>query len=182
MCDSTVYNPPSLSSPFRDLVRVPSLFLFLSFYLFLSLFLFLSLSLLTSISEYTTYTLPKLRTLSTLSSIFISVKYWLDFGKGMGEDLGSTNGGRRMDEKKKKKEIFGRSFDFWGDFFFFFSFFLFLSFLLFYYSIWCVGPPNVFVQISCSRDKFFDDFENLMEGGTWMDGWLNGEDVQSGRR
>lgn len=149
MCDSTVYNPPSLSSPFRDLVRVPSLFLFLSFYLFLSLFLFLSLSLLTSISEYTTYTLPKLRTLSTLSSIFISVKYWLDFGKGMGEDLGSTNGGRRMDEKKKKRN-FWTIFRFLRRFFFFLfllSFPLFSTLLLFHLVCWtakCVRSNLVF--------------------------------------
>lgn len=44
-------------------------------------------------------------------------------------DLGSTNGGRRMDERKKKNIFFGRSLDFRGDFFFFFFRFL-PSFLL----------------------------------------------------
>lgn len=91
-------------------------------------------------------------------------------------DLGSTNGGRRMDERKKKKIFFGRSLDFRGDFFFSF----FVSFLLFFFSYpqflfsTMLLTAIVFVRISRSRDKFFDDFENSMgDGGLgdWIVEW-----------
>lgn len=142
-------------------------------------------------SEYTTYTLPKLRTLSTLSSIFISVKYWLDFGRGWGKgdqvgDLGSTNGGRRMDERKKKKNIFWTIFGFSRRFLFFlFSFPSFFSSSSLIHDLSfppCCWPP------SCSFESRvlvinFSMISKIQWGtGAWVVGWLNGEDVQSGRR
>lgn len=105
----------------------PSLFLCLSLPLPLSFSLSLSLSS-RLYSEYTTYTLPKLRTLSTLSSIFISVKYWLDFGVerwGKGEVQGQ-NERRSCDGRKKKK----RKKTFFSTIFRFFRRSFFISFSL----------------------------------------------------
>lgn len=156
MCDSTVYNPYTSLLPFAISFAF-SLSLSLSLSLPLPLSFSLSLSLSSRLySEYTTYTLPKLRTLSTLSSIFISVKYWLDFGverwgKGKVGGSGSTNGGRVMDERKKKEKklFFRRSFDFSGDlslssFPSLFSSLLSTISLLHHH----VEPPSVFVRIS----------------------------------
>lgn len=89
-------------------------------------------------------------------------------------DLGSTNGGRRMDERKKKKIYFLD--DLWiFEEISFFSFFV--SFLLFFFSYprfifsTMLLTAIVFVRISRSRDKFFDDFENSMGDGG-LGGWM----------
>ena len=73
MCDSTVQS----SLPFRALALSLS-----------------RLSVSLTYSEYTTYTLPKLRTLSTLSSIFILLNTdWIS-GGGIGRSWGEGGGGR----------------------------------------------------------------------------------------
>lgn len=90
-------------------------------------------------------------------------------------DLGSTNGGRRMDERKKKKIYFLD--DLWifeeiSFFSFFVSFLLlfFFSYPRFIFSTMLL-TAIVFVRISRSRDKFFDDFENSMGDGG-LGGWM----------
>lgn len=153
MCDSTVYNPYTSLLPFAiSFAFSLSLSLSLPLASSSSLFLSISLSLLASIrSIQRTRCLNYEHLVHLVAYLFpLNIDWILGWkGGGKGRFRVKTNGGRVMDERKKKEKklFFRRSFDFSGDLSSFPSLFssLLSTISLLHHH---VGPPSVFVRIS----------------------------------